>query len=82
MPGSMVVLSHITERFHATLIIVSDLSVTLLQKTYAQGVAQVSTIANGLQTPRHLKTDILTSFTNRHFSVGYTALTFRKLMLA
>lgn len=67
MPVCVVVLSHITEKLHATLIIVSDLSVTLLQKTYVQGIAQVGKIVNELQTFRHLKTDILTSLTNRHF---------------
>lgn len=53
MPVCVVVLSHITEKFHATLIIVSDLSVTLLQKTYVQGIAQVGKTANELQTSRH-----------------------------
>lgn len=48
MPGCLVVLSHITEKFRATLIIVSDPAVTLLQKTYAQGIAQVGKIAHEL----------------------------------
>lgn len=48
VPGCVVVLSHITEKLHATLIIVSDPTVTILQKTYAQGIAQVGKIAHEL----------------------------------
>lgn len=57
-------------------------SLTLLQKTYAQGDCTGGQNCQWITDIQTFESDILTSSTSRHFSVGYIALTFRKLMLA